>query len=384
MVAPSDGIEGRLVMPNAEHPEPRDWPEMLREYRQAARLTQEQLAKEANYAASYIVKWEKGDRFAASHNPVKEQEYKEAVGKIAEKLSEQMTRPEAAAFHADFLEKYRQYVREWHETHPAPAPSSQPTNPARNPSSATPPPIAPVALAPIAPAPPPRPQRLLIPLVLAAVVIVAAGTLAAVYFRNSPSAPLLSNPDELYHTVTGSNPALTDALTGHDANGWREGAIREGGCKYQGGAYHSYVLTKAVLECLPDAMPSFPSSTTFAVQVELTFVSGDGGGGLVFCYTGPYSPYYRFVVRPDGYFDLVDPATGHRTSGMASPGTRYRLTAIVRAAIVYLYIDGIFMAQGSFEPGASLGGGKAGVFSVDGPRNPTDVAFRSFSVWSSA
>lgn len=100
-------------------------------------------------------------------------------------------------------------------------------------------------------------------------MVVAAGALAAaLYFRNSSAPPPLSTPDELYHMVTGSKPALTDALTGHDANSWQEDTILEGGCKYQGGAYHSYVFIKTVHECLANAAPSFRCSTTFAVQVD--------------------------------------------------------------------------------------------------------------------
>ena len=90
-------------------------------------------------------------------------------------------------------------------------------------------------------------------------------------------------------------------------------------------------------------------------------------------YTGPSTPYYRFVVRPDGYFDLFDPVTGARTSGpRVTPSARYRLTAIARTTSVYLYIDGLFVAQSTTEPGVTMTG-RPGVFVVDGPHDPTDV-----------
>src|SRR5262249_34294680 len=152
-------------------------------------------------------------------------------------------------------------------------------------------------------------------------------------------------------------PRFVDALMAQNANGWQDDAAL--GCTYERDGYHSYTLIRAVHECFADATPTFRCATGFAVQVEVAFLHGDGGGGLVLCSTVPGVPYYRFVVRPDGYFDLYDPATGHRTTvGFASPSTRYLLTAIVQASTIYLYVSGVSVGDGSLESGASSEGGR--------------------------
>lgn len=197
----------------------------------------------------------------------------------------------------------------------------------------------------------------------------------------SPRAATLS-PEQLRRMVINARPVLTDALIAAGANGWDEGPVTgDGGCAYVAGAYHATVLRRAVVTCLPATAPPLPASGTVAVQVDLTFLGGDGGGGLVLCYAGS-APYYRFVVRKDGYFDLFDPVTGVQSSAPGvTPSARYRLTAIIRAGSIYLYIDGVYLAQAPLEPGVSVEGA-VGIFAVDGPHNPTDVAFHDFTVWA--
>ena len=71
-------------------------------------------------------------------------------------------------------------------------------------------------------------------------------------------------------------------------------------------------------------------------------------------------------MRPSGYFDLFDPVTVRQVvpAVRLPPDAQYRLTAIVRATGVYLYINGVFMVRGA----------------VNGIHNPTNVVFHNFTV----
>jgi hypothetical protein len=208
----------------------------------------------------------------------------------------------------------------------------------------------------------------------------------AVYYATHASSPPLQPTAarvltllQVYGTVTASPSVMTDLLTSPDANGWDEGPQPGGGCAYTNGAYHATVLHSAVIRCLAETAPR--PSGPFAVQADVSFLRGDGGAGLVLCYAGESAPYYRFVVRPDGYFDLFDPLTAtHISAPNVTPRAHYRLTAIVRASDISLYIDGTPVGRFPVEPGVVMDG-KIGVFAVDGKHNPTDVVFHNFRTW---
>jgi hypothetical protein len=194
-----------------------------------------------------------------------------------------------------------------------------------------------------------------------------------------------STPQDIYMLLTSSSPVLTDPLSGQDANGWEEKATTDGGCKFTGGAYHSYVLRPYVAECYAQAK-SFPQASVFALQVQVTLVKGDGGSGLIFGYRGGNLRYYRFVVRSDGYFDLYDPWTqrqlpyGTNSAFKSNPGQPNLLTVIVRTSVIYLYINSTYVGQASMEADTSVSG-EIGLFSVDGQQNPTEVEFHDMKVW---
>lgn len=86
-------------------------------------------------------------------------------------------------------------------------------------------------------------------------------------------------------------------------------------------------------------------------------------------------------MRPSGYFDLFDPMTVRQVvpAVRLPPDAQYRLTAIVRATVVYLYINGVFMVRGDVERGVAFAG-QVGVFAVNGIYNPTNVVFHNFTI----
>jgi len=195
-----------------------------------------------------------------------------------------------------------------------------------------------------------------------------------------------SSPQDIYQVLTSSSPIFSDSLSNQDTNRWGEYTTTSGGCKLTGGAYHSYVLQPYVAECYAQAK-SFPQTTIFALQVQMTLIEGNGGGGLIFGYRGRNLRYYRFVLRSDGYFDLYDPWTqrqlpyGTNPAFKSNPGQSHQLTVIVRNSIIYLYIDGIYVGQAPMEADTSVAG-EIGLFSVDGQQNPTEVEFRNMKVWA--
>lgn len=193
------------------------------------------------------------------------------------------------------------------------------------------------------------------------------------------------SPEDLYKLVTSENPAFKDSLRDQDANRWDKYTATSGGCKFAEGAYHSYVLRPYVAECYSQAK-WFPQTPIFAFQVQMRFIRGDGGGGLIFGYRGANLRYYRFVLTQDGYFDLFDPLTQRQLPYGTSPafksdlGQSKQLTVVVWNSIIYLYINDIYMSQASMEADTSVTG-KIGLFSVDGQHNPTEEVFHDIKVW---
>lgn len=89
------------------------------------------------------------------------------------------------------------------------------------------------------------------------------------------------------------------------------------------------------------------SMSNFAVQADMTFVQGDGGGGFVFRLDDPNQ--YRFRVSPDGSYDLVSQnktlISDFSQAVRQGLNKTNRLTIIAQKHTIYLYINGQFIAQ---------------------------------------
>jgi transcriptional regulator with XRE-family HTH domain len=87
--------------------------------------------------------------------------------------------------------------------------------------------------------------------------------------------------------------------------------------------------------------------SNFAVQADMTFVKGDGGGGFIF--RSDNSNQDRFRVSPDGTYDLVN-QTQTLISNFSQAVRRglnqtNQLTIIEKKHTIYVYINGQFVTQ---------------------------------------
>jgi hypothetical protein len=192
----------------------------------------------------------------------------------------------------------------------------------------------------------------------------------------TPTSTPTPTPQSLYTTVTSERPAYTTSLARQDAGQWQTGTVAGGGCSFINGAYNiSMSLRGTVAVCDANAT----SVANFALQVQMTMVSGDGGG-IVFRDNG--HGFYRFRVGSDGTFDLVNQTNG-LVSGFSAAIKKglnqvNTLTVIAQGQQIDLYVNGQFLT--SVNDSASISG-KVGLFAVDFS-NPTRAAFSNLKVWS--
>jgi len=121
--------------------------------------------------------------------------------------------------------------------------------------------------------------------------------------------------------------------------------------------------------------------SNFAMQADMTIVSGDGGG-FIFRYDWRSNTYYRLRVSPDGSFDLVN-RTDMLAASSFSPAIRQgfnrtnHLTIIAQKHTIYLYINNQFITQ--LDDNAS-NYGTVGMMAVN-LGDSTDVQFDKVQVF---
>jgi serine/threonine protein kinase len=200
-----------------------------------------------------------------------------------------------------------------------------------------------------------------------------------------------------YKQVTSGHLFINDTLSKNSVPAaWFVGAKAIGTCTFAGGSYHAIALVpdpaspNSLSSFCPYLVPLFLGS--FAYQVQMTILKGDGGG-LFFGLSGGNngSQLYLFVVDQTGSYTLeaVVPASQgpsaelkvllHRPSSAIKTGFNRPnlLTVIVRSNGISLYINRQYVAQVS---AISPPPGLMGVMAWGTP-NPTDVAFNNAQVW---
>jgi hypothetical protein len=87
-----------------------------------------------------------------------------------------------------------------------------------------------------------------------------------------------------------------------------------------------------------------PSLSNFAIQADMTILSGDGGGII---FRKNTEAQYRFHLALDGRFDLVDQANlgpnGSNPAIREGLNQTNRVTIIVHKQMIYIYINGQFI-----------------------------------------
>jgi len=118
-----------------------------------------------------------------------------------------------------------------------------------------------------------------------------------------------------------------------------------------------------------------------AYQVQITQISGDGGGPIIRNTSGNGD---RFRIFPNGSYDAVSSGAGQIIYEQPNKAilTGYNVTNLVtviaRGSNIYLYINQQYIAS---MTDASVSCGQIGVMSADYGTS-TDVAFKNAKVWT--
>jgi transcriptional regulator with XRE-family HTH domain len=214
-------------------------------------------------------------------------------------------------------------------------------------------------------------------LLLGMVVAGMIGFLAGSLMPSELSVSASHSPRSLYQRAMRTVPVLTDTLAAQNATSQWD--VRPQSCFFQAGAYQMVVSQHNLFAvCFERAQ----RLCDFAYQVEMTIVSG-GGGGLMFHETNA-GLGERFRVSADGTYDLVGTLNDALAGGTSSAiqvgyGRTNTLAVIMQSDTINLYINGQPIST-THDPNAHVCG-LLGFLAVDFA-DPAQVQFRHAMAWA--
>jgi len=186
----------------------------------------------------------------------------------------------------------------------------------------------------------------------------------------------------VYMQATSGTPVLNDSLASQSASNWSEYVTGSGSCAFSGGKLHA----SASAGCFAQAT----NFSDFAYQVQMTFVKGDGIGGIVFRYNNASQNFYFFTVSPEGSYLFF---SGHtdQSGGLilkvlqnaSTPAIKTglnqlnQLAVVARGSKMYLYINQQYV---DLMTDSSSSSGMIGVTSLKFGGSP-ELAFSDAQVW---
>ena len=217
-------------------------------------------------------------------------------------------------------------------------------------------------------------------------ILTAQAQSSAEAYSSALAAFTSKSPRDIYNQVTSRAPDMSDSLSEQDSNVWinYQGLVQS--CTFTGGTYHVFAARG-----FPLCLAEHTNFSNFAYQARMTLLRGDSGS-LLFRVDDIRYTFYRFIISQSGSYSLRvlhnnAPQDTVLTSGFSStisasmnqphPGA---LTATVIAfdSYIYLYVNGLFLAQAIDHTASS---GKIGVTAVQ-IDNPTEVVFSDVKVWT--
>ena len=292
----------------------------------------------------------------------------------------------------------------WAPTYPMPN-QNQNVNPNPNPWSLPGQAPAPPQVPPLPPQPPQpqRPNMMGRIVLIALAVLIVLGGVIYLFSKANPQPPTVDrNATATALAANNSGPTATPAPTDTPAptatptsatkltfndpltsntNNWEENS----NCAFTNNSYH---VTGSQNNTLFSCLATSTNFSVFAYQVDLTVISGDGGG-VVFCVNNANNSYYYFGIRPTGQYELYK-YNNHQATTLIQPtasslvrtGTNQQNTIAVGdgGGQIVLYINNskiTSVQDGEFSQG------KIGVAAID-LTNATDVSFSNAKVIQNA
>ncbi len=189
-------------------------------------------------------------------------------------------------------------------------------------------------------------------------------------------------PRGLYAQVQHSTPLINDPLNQADANNWSTDATDAGGCTFRNGAYDiASVQTGHRQPCVLQNNPF----QNFALQGQMSFVTGPGPCGLIARKQASTVMSYRLNYYANGDYEFLGPAVAQgKTTTLIKmthgPTTTQpvTLTMIAQGATFYIYVNGQFVASAT---DATFASGTIGFFCRD-YLTPTEARFTNAKIWN--
>lgn len=191
----------------------------------------------------------------------------------------------------------------------------------------------------------------------------------------------------IYTQATSGSPVLNDALRLQNNSNWDvfQQPDKSGACGFQNGSYHASIVNAGFFQPCYENTSSF---SNFAVQIDMTILTGDYGG-IVFRADNIKGTEYLLEVNVDGQYNLYVftgfKANEDQSQTILSNTTRYMdssgsttITLIAQGNTLYFYLNKNFV--GSITD-STLASGLIGV-EADDYQHATEVAFRNIKVWN--
>lgn len=187
----------------------------------------------------------------------------------------------------------------------------------------------------------------------------------------------------IYQSITRNKPTMNDALSHQSSIDWDEYSVAgQDACDFKNGRYHDEQIAIHFFNPCGEDDRGFGN---FALQIDMTIVSGDYGGIM---FRGHDGFFYFFNIDLDGYYSFnlynykksnypqqLD--TGNTSYMQASNSATNEITLIAQENMFYIYVNGHFIetvTDGSYQ---------SGWFGLiaDSYQNVTDVAFSNLRIW---
>ena len=197
----------------------------------------------------------------------------------------------------------------------------------------------------------------------------------------TPTQAASSAAQQLYTQVTSKQPDVSDALTG-SSNFMGQNPPN---CTFSVGAFHvKDTQPNYYIWCISKAT----TLSNFALQTDMTIVSGDTGG-VMFRIDSTVAQYYRFEIGQDGTYSLhlSTSATGTEQlllSGSSSAittgiGQKNTLAVLASGGSLSFFVNKQFVANKS---DTTLTSGNIGFIADSKANAPTDVSFNNVQIWN--
>lgn len=208
----------------------------------------------------------------------------------------------------------------------------------------------------------------------------ARATATAVVMEATATALAAGNP---YPPHNGTL-ALDDSLHNNSTHAWSIGSDKDGSCQFAGGAYHAQAKADHIIYYCTAFETNY---SNFVFQVQMTFISGSGGGGITFRQDSQGNSY-NFIIRPYGSYGFYK-FTKDQTEGVLpnpyGPAGSIKglkrtnmVTVIARGKSLDLYVNNRRVSglnDGSFSSGFIA-------VNAETRTGPSEVSFTNAKAWT--